>query len=228
MLISAAILSLNIVGQSLSANIGRADERMRLEACIARLEDDPEGAYEDGLAWTNEGNRPLARQCTALALIALGHAAEGAARLETLANAENAGGVRQRVIFLTQAGNAWILAGAFEAALVTLDNAIRLSPYDPELKVDRAAALVELERWSEAVEDLDAIQNQLPLNKDILKLRAEAHLNLENFEQAEQDINAAMHLDLQDVQTLVLRGRIREAKRLAEDTEDDTLLLIGE
>ena len=57
--------------QSSSATI-EAREADRLEACVAKIEVDAEEAYEDGLAWIYQGNRPGARQCTAMALIALG------------------------------------------------------------------------------------------------------------------------------------------------------------
>jgi len=40
-----------------------AQEQARLEACLAKIETDPDDAYEDGLAWTYQGNRPGARQC---------------------------------------------------------------------------------------------------------------------------------------------------------------------
>ena len=59
--------------QSSSATI-EAREADRLEACVAKIEVDAEEAYEDGLAWIYQGNRPGARQCTAMALIALGRA----------------------------------------------------------------------------------------------------------------------------------------------------------
>lgn len=229
MLISATALVLALMGQSASGNAGRVDEQRRLEACIAKLDEAPEEAYEDGLAWVAEGGRPFARQCTALALVELGHAAEGASRLEELANADNGGSIEQRSIYLTQAGNAWILAGAFEAAIVTLDNAIRLNQNDPNLYADRAAAMMELERWDEAALDLDyAISNLYP-DIALHKMRAETRLNLDELVGAQEDVTAALELEPTDIQTLVLRGRVREAIRVAEEEASDTpLLLIGD
>ncbi|MCA8903936.1 MAG: hypothetical protein KDA43_03675, partial [Hyphomonas sp.] len=92
-------------------------EQARLDACLARIQSDPENAYEDGLAWSFEGNRPGARQCTALALIALGHIEDGAARLVDLANASDGGTMEQRAAYLSQAGNAYIEADAPDQAL---------------------------------------------------------------------------------------------------------------
>lgn len=223
MLITAASLAIIALGQSASGNAGRADEQQRLRACIAKLDEAPNEAYEDGLAWIGEGGRPLARQCTALALVELGHPSEGAFRLEELANAANGGSIGQRVVFLTQAGNAWILAGQPEAALVTLENALRLSPTDPNLNADRAAALIELERWSDAIADLDLAHNRLPKDISVLQMRAEALLNLDDLHAAREDIEVAMALAPENIDTLLLRGRIREAQRLqAKRGFDDT------
>lgn len=216
LLVTSLILA--TMGQSASVE-ARVDEQKRLEACIARINKDPSEAYEDGLAWVYEGGRPFARQCTALALIELGHADEGAIQLEELANAENGGSIGQRLIYLTQAGNAWILAGAFEAAIVTLENAIRLSPHDPQLRADRAAALIGLERWAEASDDLDRALQAVPGDLNILKMRAETRLHLEDLDGAERDVLSAMAIDGTDIQTLLLRGRVREAKRLLVEEE---------
>ena len=217
MLIPMTALVLTLIGQSTGAQTDRLIEAQRLDACIAKLDADPEGAYEDGLAWVNEGGRPFARQCTALALVELGQAAEGAVRLEDLANADNGGSVAQRVIYLTQSGNAWLLAGAPEAALVTLNNAIKLSPTDPTLKADRAAAYMALGQWHSAERDLDIAARVRPYDTNILQMRAETRLQLNDLAGAEQDVNAAMALDDTEIPTLLLRGRVREALRLASD-----------
>jgi len=227
MLIAATSLALaffsQVSGQSSTAHADRLVEAQRLDACIAKLDTDPEGAYDDGLKWINEGGRPYARQCTALALVELGQAAEGAARLEDLANSENGGSLSQRVIYLTQSGNAWLLAGAPEAALVTLNNAIKLSPTNPLLKADRAAVYMALGQWTDAARDLNIAKRSRPYDTSILQMRAETRLNLDNLEGAQADVNAAMEIDGTDIKTLLLRGRVIEARRLA--SKDDTPLL---
>lgn len=224
MLIAITGLALTLMGQSAgpfgSAQADRLVEAQRLDACIAKLDDDPEGAYDDGLKWINEGGRPYARQCTALALVELGQAAEGAVRLEDLANAENGGSLSQRVIYLTQSGNAWLLAGAPEAALVTLNNAIKLSPNNPLLKADRAAAYMALGQWTAAARDLNIAKRSRPYDTSMLQMRAETRLNLDDLEGAKADIDAALAIDHTDIKTLLLRGRVIEALRLAE--EDNT------
>ncbi|KJS36488.1 MAG: hypothetical protein VR74_12465 [Hyphomonas sp. BRH_c22] len=201
--------------QSVSAGIAQT-EATRLDTCIARIDANPEEAYEDALAWSFEGNRPGARQCVALSLIALGQEAEGAARLEELANATDGGTLEQRALYLTQAGNAWLVAGAPEAAIVTLTNALKIIPDDPNLLVDRASAHIMLEQWTQAISDLDAALQSSPGFGTAHYLRAEARLNKGDLDFALEDVKAAMAAEPDNIDTLVLRGRVREAIRLSE------------
>ena len=161
-------------------------------------------------------NVPGARQCVALALIALGQEDEGAARLEELANASDGGTMEQRALYLTQAGNAWLVAGAPEAAVVTLTNALKIMPNEPNLLVDRASAQILLGKWPEAIKDLDKALEALPGLAAAHQLRAEARLNMNDLEPALADVKAAMAAEPDNIDTLVLRGRIREAIRLSE------------
>tara|TARA_R110001599_G_scaffold1980_4_gene10343 strand:- start:11561 stop:12235 length:675 start_codon:yes stop_codon:yes gene_type:complete len=201
--------------QSVSAQFAQT-EATRLNACIAHIDENAEEAYEDALAWSFEGNRPGARQCVALSLIALGQEAEGAARLEELANATDGGTLEQRALYLTQAGNAWLVAGAPEAAIVTLSNALKIIPNDPNLLVDRASAHIMLDQWTHAISDLDAALESSPGFGTAHHLRAEARLNTGDLDLALSDVKAAMTAEPDNIDTLVLRGRVREAIRLSE------------
>lgn len=193
-----------------------AQETARLEACVAKIEANPEEAYEDGLAWLYQGNRPGARQCTALALIALDRADEGAARLENLANAPDAGSLEQRTEYLIQAGNAWMQAGAPDAAVVTLTNALKLKPGTTHILIDRASAHMLLGNWEDSIADLDMVLDDTPGIAIAHQMRAEAHLQMNQLPQALSDVEAAMAADPENIDTLVLRGHIREAIRLSE------------
>ncbi|MEM8618042.1 MAG: hypothetical protein AAGF20_14055, partial [Pseudomonadota bacterium] len=184
---------------------------------LAKIQEDPEGAYEDGLAWINEGGRPFARACTAEALLELGHFEEAAIRLEDLANADGSGSLSQRVVYLAKSGNAWLVAGQPEAAHTTLSNAIRLSPSDPELKIDRSIALMQLERWSEAEDDLSDALVGLIAPGEAYRLRAETRLNLGNLAGAREDIARAIEINIEDVDAHVINGRIKQATWELED-----------
>ncbi|KJS23731.1 MAG: hypothetical protein VR75_17935 [Hyphomonadaceae bacterium BRH_c29] len=214
-LLAATLVSLALMQQTVGDQIA-AEEAARLDACLARIETDPDNAYEDGLAWSYQGNRPGARQCTALALIALGHPEEGAARLQSLANATDGGTMEQRAAYLSQAGNAWIQAENPDAALVAFDGAIKIAPDAPELLMDRATAHLLLEHYDEAIEDLDAALRYTPGLGEAHQLRGQAWLEKGDPDKAMLDVKAAMDADPENVATLVLRGRVREALRIQE------------
>jgi len=201
--------------QSTSADLARA-ETARLEACVAKIESDPEEAYEDGLAWTFEGNRPGARQCTALALIALERYEIGADRLEQLATSTDGGSMEQRALYLSQAGQAWMMAGAPDMAVVSFTDALSFAPGTLDLLLDRASANILLEEWDEALSDLDLALANSPGFASAHQLRAEVHLNKKNYDLAMRDVDAAMAADPKNIDTLLVRGRLREAIRLAE------------
>jgi len=211
----ALTLSTVLMMQSAGADLARA-EAERLDACVAKIETDPENAYEDGLAWTYEGNRPGARQCAALALIALGNYETGADRLESLASSSDGGSMEQRAIYLSQAGQAWIMAGAPEVAVVSFSDALRFAPGTTELLLDRAGAYLLLEEWDRALPDLDLALANSPGLAEAHQLRAQVYLSKNKYDLALKDVDAAIAADPTNIDTLVVRGRVREAIRIAE------------
>jgi len=189
-------------------------EQEKLEHCLDQIDKDAEVAYQDGLTWLSKGNRPPARQCTALALIALGQEAEGAHRLEELANAPDAGGIEERGVYLAQSGNAWLLANMPDEAIVTLTNAMKLRPSDGELFKDRSRAHVMLKHWKEAASDLDNAIQLSAADAEAYRLRGYALMKQNRLAEAWNDVEAAQRLAPKDVNVLLLRGDVREAMRL--------------
>lgn len=208
-LVAGSLLFLQTTGAELAAS-----EMQRLEACIAKIETAPEDAYEDALAWTFEGNRPGARQCTALALISLGNVEEGAIRLERLATSPDAGSMEQRAVYLSQAGNAWMQIGAAEAAAIAFTDALKFAPGENDLLLDRASAYIVIDKWDEALSDLNIALANAPGQPAALQMRAEVHLNKHSYDLAMKDVEAAMAADPKSIDTLLVRGRVREAIRL--------------
>lgn len=191
------------------------DEQARLDACLALTDTDPDAAYEAGLAWLGQsGGRPKARFCTAMALVAKGVYDEGAYRLEMLANAPDAGSMEQRLVYLAQAGNAWIAAELPDEAIIALGNALKLAPKNPGLLVDRAAAFLMKGEAQRAIGDLNVALEQAPDLADALFLRARAFLANDQPELALSDIEAARAIEPANVDMVVLRGDIREAIRV--------------
>lgn len=215
MLLAVLLSGLLPISQSASEDIARA-EMDRLQACIEKTETAPEEAFEDSLAWLSNGNRPKARYCNALSLLALDRLEEGAARLEALATAPDAIELQDRIVYLAQAGNAWLAGNYPDAAIVALSEALKLEQDDPDIYKDRAAAYLAIERWIEGVDDLNAALQLNSSDAEALSLRARAHLATENLPAARADMEEALALDPENIDILVLRGDIREAIRLSE------------
>ena len=220
-LISVFLVSLGAVLQpapvSAAGQAIELEETARLERCVETMQTDPETAYENGLAWLGNGNRPKARHCVALSLVELGLFAEGATRLESLANAPDAGDLEARALFHAQAGSAYLLGDLPAAALVAIDNALKVRPGDTGLLLDRGTAHAALSNWDLAISDLNRVIADRPGDVDALTLRARAFLGDERFPEALADVSAARQLDPDAIDLLVLRGDIREARRLADE-----------
>lgn len=215
MLVSILMSGLLPVSQSALADIARA-EQTRLETCQMKVETAPEEAYEDSLAWLSSGNRPKARYCNAIALLALDRLEEGAARLEALATAPDPIELDDRILYLAQAGNAWLAGNYPDAAITALSEAIKLEDEDPAILKDRAAAYLAVEKWVEGVDDLNAALALRPQDAEALSLRARAHLATNNLPAAKADMEEALVYEPTNIDILVLRGDIREAIRLAD------------
>ncbi len=218
MSLAAILFAILPLSQSASSEIAKA-EQMRLDTCIEKADEAPLEAYEDSLAWLSNGNRPKARYCNAVALLALDRFEEGAARLESLANAPDPISLDNRALYMAQAGNAWLTANYPEAAIVALSEALELQHTNPGIRIDRAAAYLALGRWSEGVDDLNIALDLVPGNAEALTLRARAHLATENYPAAQADTNAALVSEPTNLDILVLRGDIREAIRLSREGE---------
>lgn len=191
----------------------RGAEQERLKACLQLTQIEPEKAYDEALAWVQDGGRPAARHCKALALIELGRYDLGAGELELLANDKNAGTLAQRGVYLAQAGNAWMLANKPEAAAVTLANAIKLAPRDAALRVDRGKALLLQQKWADARTELSAAIQLSPGDSEALRLRGFALLKAGKLDDALKDAEASLKVAPTDELAAKLRGDILEAKR---------------
>jgi len=215
MLVTVMLTGLLPFAQTASEDIARAEQE-RLRVCIEKVETAPEEAFEDSLAWLSGGNRPKARYCNAIALLALDRLEEGASRLEALATAPDPIELEDRILYLAQAGNAWLAGNYPDAAIVALSEALKLNRDDPNIFKDRAAAYLAVERWLEGVDDLNAALDLNPGDAEALSLRARAHLATENYPAAEADMEEALSLEPENIDILVLRGDIREAIRLSK------------
>lgn len=186
-----------------------ATEAAQYRSCMARVEENPDAAFDQALEWRDRGGGAPATHCSAVALVALGKFAEAADRLEALAGTP--GGARMASDLLAQAGNAWLLAGRPQKAYSALSAALAHSPeksgdMPADLLIDRSRALAALGDWPAAERDLDSALSHNPERSDAYVFRATARRYQDKLALALEDLELALALAPNDAAALLERG----------------------
>jgi tetratricopeptide (TPR) repeat protein len=177
--------------------------------CLDMLGDDPMGADAFATSWEKKGGGDGAMHCHALAQIELGNPVAGAKVLEALGGGSRGPALARAVIY-GQAGQAWLMAGDAQRAFDATTLALNLSPDDPDLLIDRAVAANQIDRYQDAVDDLDHALFLEPRRADALIDRAVALRHLNDLNPAMADINRAFIVDPQNPEAFLERGILRE------------------
>lgn len=189
----------------------------RFTACVALIESAADRAYEEGMAWAAETGELEAYRCAAMALSAQGRHEEAARRLEALVLSVDMTSAGARATLLSQAGNAWLLARDPAHARSAFTRAIVLMQGDrtvmPDLLIDRARAYAMETDYRHAEEDLSAALDLRPQDALALRLRASARMHQNAFDLALADAEAAVAIEPENVDALLMRGHAIEAKR---------------
>jgi regulator of sirC expression with transglutaminase-like and TPR domain len=196
------------------------------ERCLAMLGNDPAGADAFARAWELTGGGDGARHCHAAARISLGRMAEGAEMLEKLARASTAPALARAFIY-GQATQAWLLAGDNARAYATATLAMTLAPDDVDLMIDRSIAAATMERYLDAVEDLNLALERDPKRVDALVFRAAAWRHDGQLGLAQDDIDRALLLEPENPEALLERGILRQRKGDAAGARADWELVLS-
>lgn len=196
-----------------------ADFDAQHKSCLEKIAVDAEVAYEDALAWRNDGGGRRAKHCIAMSLFALGQPDEAAHRLDALAEAADGGSPAMRANFYSEAANFWLEADDPTRAFASAAAGLKISYDHLDLRISRARAYAATDRFDYAETDLTSVLTLAPNRADALRYRADARLRQGKLDAAKTDIEAALDLDIQSVETALLRGRINEALRLEDAPE---------
>ena len=189
-------------------------ENAEYQSCMEQAAKDAGGAYESAGSWMVRGGGFAARDCQAVALVRLGSPGEAAQRLEAMAQEMGRSGEAELPIVLAQAGQAWLAAGRPERAYAVQSAALKLTPADIDLMVDRAISEANLKRYNDAIADLTQVLKLDPKRSEALVYRATAYRYLDDRARARADIDQALALDPRSADALLERGNL---KRLAGD-----------
>ncbi len=214
-LAAALVLATALLAAGGTAQAQAVDPRntQQLMACLDKAAERAEEALEDGLVWRSRSGGIDAEHCIAVARIELGDIETGARTLVSLAASPYAGEAESRAQLLVKAANAWLLIEDYAPAEAALTRALELVPDAQGIFLDRARARALGGRWADAEVDLD---RALAQGEDAFayRLRAEARMQQGRYDEAESDVAAAERLEPRSVETNLVRGRIREARRL--------------
>ncbi len=132
----------------------------RYALCLAAAGSEPAATIAEATKWLGAGGGVPARHCLALAYLADRQYAPATAALEAAARAAEAAHDPHVAELWGQAGNAALLGGKAQDAYRYFSTGIAAATRDAQgraqLSIDRARALVELNRVAEARADLDA------------------------------------------------------------------------
>lgn len=183
----------------------------RYEACLSEIDQDPELAMESGLAWRAQGGGWASDHCIALSVIANGQFGDGARRLEITAEGATGAGDQVRAVMFGQAGDAWLAAGQSDMAMTAFTRGRFFAPGDAGLALGQAEAALEVEDWAmvEAAADEAIMLDQS--QADAWRLRGEARLAQGDLDGARGDMVHARTLDPENIDVLLLRGKIQIA-----------------
>ncbi|MGE3143198.1 MAG: hypothetical protein AB7L65_07730 [Hyphomonadaceae bacterium] len=192
----------------------------RLARCVAAIEANPEQGYEEAMAWAADTHEVDAYECSAMALVAMGHIESGARRFELAARGVPASNAGARAMLYSKAGNAYLLARDGPHALAALSEAVTLLANTPaalpDALIDRARAYAMVTEWRQSEEDLSRALDLRPNDALALRLRADARMRQHAFDLAEADAQAAVTLEPNSVDARLALGNVREAKRTGE------------
>jgi len=112
--------------------------------------------------------------------------------------------------------NFWLTANEPDKAYASASAGLKLAYDHLDLRIARARAYALSGRYDYAETDLTSVLSLSPNNAEALRYRADAKFRQDKMDEAQTDIEASLAIDPTSVETALLRGKIREAVRLAE------------
>ncbi len=178
--------------------------------CVLLVEADLELGRTAAQQWTAEGGGADAQHCQAIADIAAGFFKLGAARLEDLAQRNDAGDDRIRARLLAQAADTWLMADQVEFAKTAIKSAFEYAPDSGELHLTAAKVHGADKKWHQVVASVETAAQAGFVSANTYVLSGRAFIELGDYESASAEVIKALTLDPTNLDALVLRGEIQQ------------------
>lgn len=189
----------------------RVAEGPDYERCLAMVPVDPAGANALADAWEATGGGDGAAHCHAAAQIALGNSEVGAEMLEKLGKTSKAPALARAFIY-GQATQAWLMAGDAARAYGSATMALSLAPDDVDLLIDRSITAATMERYLDAIDDLNLALDRDGKRTDALVFRAAAWRHEGQLGLANDDVDRALAIDPDYPEAILERGILRQRR----------------
>lgn len=215
----ACLLPLQAPAQSRKAP-ATLDHSQQYTACMQLAKTRPREAFASANAWYDRGGDQAAQHCAAMALFGLGEFFEAASRLDTLAGAQAGARNKLRADLYAQAGQAWVLANYPDKALISQGNALALVPDSVDFLIDRAVTYAGIDRYADALRDLNKALTLAPRKHEALTLRATVLRLGRQPDKAAADIEQAIKANPNYPEAYLERGLQRKATQPQLARED--------
>jgi len=182
------------------------------DRCMSLADTHPVEAQKLAMQARTSGGGYAAEHCEAVALLNLKQYDEAAKRFHDVAEGTTAEDVNLRAEAYDQAAEAWLLAQKPQNARSELDAALKLTPKDVRLLMDRAQAEGLSHDFWAAIDDLNAALDIEPGRVEALVLRAAAYRQLDATDLAADDVTRAISLQPQFPDAYLERGTLRAMK----------------
>ncbi|HEY0832389.1 MAG TPA: hypothetical protein VGE72_00660 [Azospirillum sp.] len=207
------------------AAVAAVDHNAEMRACSTLAETRPDAALDSAQVWRERGGGDMAQLCTALALFHKGDFKTAGARFEELAPRLGRDDAKVAASLFGRAGWAWLRAGDQGRAEKAYGEALKRQPDDVDLRIDRAFARAEAERYWDALADLDVAIARAPDRPEAFLYRAAARKALSQHREALNDVARALELKPNDAETVLLRGNIKAVSGDLKGARDDWRLV---
>lgn len=183
----------------------------RYADCVELVNADLELGRIAAQQWVSEGGGAEARHCLSVADLKAGFPKLAALRLEEIAQRKDAGDDYVRARLLSQAAQAWLVAEEPAHAEAALDQALALVPDSPELYLTAAKVYGAQRRWQEVINAVNTAEEGGFVSAETFVLRGRARYEFGAYENAANDVVAALSIDPKNIDALVLRGDLAQA-----------------
>ncbi|MEZ5892885.1 MAG: hypothetical protein R3C58_07035 [Parvularculaceae bacterium] len=194
----------------LAAQAASADVSPQYADCVELVNADLEIGRIAAQQWVSEGGGAEAEHCLAMADRMAGFPKLAAIRLQDLAQRKDAGDDYVRARLLAQAAEAWLAANDKARAENALNEALTLVPDSGELQLTAALVYGAQERWSDVITAVTKAEEAGLGSARTYVLRGRARYTLGAYEEAADDVVAALSIDPKNLDALVLRGDLQQ------------------